>query len=40
LWGAPALLLLLGAGICWRIVAARSRLVAEDHEPLEEDVRS
>jgi cytochrome c-type biogenesis protein CcmH len=40
LWGAPGLLLLLGAWICWRIVRARSTLLEQDHEPLEEDLRS
>jgi cytochrome c-type biogenesis protein CcmH len=40
LWGAPALLLLLGAWFSWRIVRTRTRLLADDHEPLEEDLRS
>ena len=39
LWGAPALLLLLGALVCWRIVRARTRLLADDHEPLDEELR-
>jgi cytochrome c-type biogenesis protein CcmH len=40
LWGAPAVLLLVGAWFCWRIVRTRTRLLADDHEPLEEDLRS
>ncbi len=40
LWGAPAVLLLAGAWFCWRIVRTRTRLLADDHEPLEEDPRS
>jgi cytochrome c-type biogenesis protein CcmH len=37
LWGAPAALLVLGALICWRVVRQRTELLADDHEPLEED---
>jgi cytochrome c-type biogenesis protein CcmH len=37
LWGAPAVLLVLGALICWRVVRQRTVLLADDHEPLEED---
>jgi cytochrome c-type biogenesis protein CcmH len=37
LWGAPVALLLLGGAIAWRIVRARSALLAQDHEPLDED---
>jgi cytochrome c-type biogenesis protein CcmH len=40
LWGAPAALLLVGAAFSWRIVRTRTRLLADDHEPLEEDLRS
>jgi cytochrome c-type biogenesis protein CcmH len=40
LWGAPAALLLVGAWLSWRIVRTRTRLLADDHEPLEEDLRS
>ncbi len=39
LWGAPGVLLLLGAWFCWRIVRTRTRLLADDHEPFEEDLR-
>jgi cytochrome c-type biogenesis protein CcmH len=38
LWLAPGVLLLIGALVSWRIVRARSALVPDDHEPLEEDV--
>ena len=37
LWGAPAALLLIGALVCWRVLRNRVRLLASDHEPLEED---
>jgi cytochrome c-type biogenesis protein CcmH len=40
LWGAPAVLLLIGALVCWRIVRQRTALLAADPEPLEEDGRS
>ena len=40
LWGAPAALLLVGAWLSWRVVRTRTRLLADDHEPLEEDLRS
>jgi cytochrome c-type biogenesis protein CcmH len=40
LWGAPGVLLLLGAGICWRVVRARTSLLEHDDAPLEEDLRS
>jgi cytochrome c-type biogenesis protein CcmH len=40
LWLAPGVLLLGGALVSWRIVRARSALVALDNEPLEEDARS
>jgi cytochrome c-type biogenesis protein CcmH len=40
LWGAPAVLLLLGALICWRVVRQRATLLATDQDPVEEDVRS
>ena len=38
LWLAPGVLLLIGALVSWRVVRARSALVPDDHEPLEEDV--
>ena len=38
LWLAPGVLLLVGALVSWRIVRARSALVPQDNEPLEEDV--
>jgi len=37
LWGAPAVLLLIGALVCWRVVRNRVMLLPADHEPLEED---
>ena len=37
LWGAPGVLLLIGALVCWRVVRGRARLLSGDHEPLEED---
>jgi len=37
LWGAPALLLLIGALIAWRVVRNRVTLLPADQEPLEED---
>jgi cytochrome c-type biogenesis protein CcmH len=40
LWGAPAVLLLIGALVCWRIVRERSALVAADDGPIDEDARS
>ena len=40
LWAAPVVLLALGAGISWRIVRTRTRLVADDHEPLDDEPRS
>jgi cytochrome c-type biogenesis protein CcmH len=38
LWLAPGVLLLVGALVSWRIVRARTALVPQDNEPLEEDV--
>jgi len=38
LWLAPGVLLLVGAFVSWRIVRARSALVSQDNQPLEEDV--
>lgn len=38
LWAAPGVLLALGALVAFRIVRQRSKLLEEDHEPLEEDV--
>ena len=40
LWGAPAILLLIGGLICWRVVRNRVTLLPADHEPLEEDGQS
>jgi cytochrome c-type biogenesis protein CcmH len=40
LWGAPLVLLLIGAGVAWRIVRQRTMLLAEDRAPVEEDGRS
>ena len=40
LWGAPAVLLLIGTLVCWRVVRNRTTLLATDHEPLEEDGQS
>ena len=37
LWGAPLVLLLVGAIVCARILRARRALVAADAEPLEEE---
>ena len=39
LWFAPGALILLGALVAVRIVQKRSALVAQDNEPVEEDVR-
>jgi cytochrome c-type biogenesis protein CcmH len=39
LWGAPGVLLLVGAWFSWRIVRTRTLLLVDDHEPLEEDLR-
>jgi cytochrome c-type biogenesis protein CcmH len=40
LWGAPAVLLLIGALVSWRVVRNRMTLLPADHEPLEEDGQS
>jgi cytochrome c-type biogenesis protein CcmH len=40
LWLAPGVLILIGAFVAVRIVQQRSALVAQDNEPLEEDIRS
>jgi cytochrome c-type biogenesis protein CcmH len=40
LWGAPVVLLAVGALVAWRIVRARTALLADDHDPIEEDGRS
>jgi cytochrome c-type biogenesis protein CcmH len=37
LWGAPAVLLLVGVIVAWRVVRERTALLADDHEPLDED---
>ena len=39
LWGAPAVLLLVGAWASWRVVRQRSTLLATDQEAVEEDGR-
>jgi cytochrome c-type biogenesis protein CcmH len=40
LWGAPGVLILVGALVAVRIIQQRSALVRLDNEPLEEDIRS
>ena len=40
LWLAPGVLILVGAFVAVRIVQLRAALVAQDNEPLEEDIRS
>jgi cytochrome c-type biogenesis protein CcmH len=40
LWATPGVLLLIGAAVAVRVVSQRSKLVDQDHEPLEEDIRS
>lgn len=40
LWLAPAILLLVGGFIAWRVVRQRSALVAHDDSPLDEDARA
>lgn len=40
LWLAPGVLLIIGALVALRIVRQRSAMVAQDTEPLEEEVRS
>lgn len=37
LWGAPAVLLLVGAWVSWRIVRQRTTLLSTDQEPVDED---
>lgn len=37
LWGAPAVLLLVGAWAGWRIVRQRTTLLAADQEPVDDD---
>lgn len=39
LWGAPGVLILVGALVAVRIIQQRSALVPQDNEPLEEDIR-
>ena len=39
LWLAPGVLILIGAFVAIRIVQQRSKLLAQDNEPLEEDIR-
>jgi len=38
LWGAPAVLLLMGAVVSWRVVRQRTTLLAGDDQPVEEDL--
>jgi cytochrome c-type biogenesis protein CcmH len=40
LWGAPAMLLLVGVLVSWRVVRERTTLLAADQAPIEEDGRS
>ncbi|HSY05586.1 MAG TPA: cytochrome c-type biogenesis protein [Steroidobacteraceae bacterium] len=37
LWGAPGVLLLIGAVVSWRIVRQRTTLLGSDDQPVEED---
>ena len=37
LWGAPGVLLLIGAFVAWRIVRERTKLLPADNEPVDED---
>jgi cytochrome c-type biogenesis protein CcmH len=40
LWSAPGVLILIGAWVAVRVIKQRETLVAQDNEPLEEDIRS
>jgi cytochrome c-type biogenesis protein CcmH len=40
LWSAPGVLLLIGAAVAVRITKHRAALVAQDNEPVDEDMRS
>jgi len=40
LWSAPAVLLLIGAVVAWRVVKQRSALVAQDDSTIDEDARA
>jgi cytochrome c-type biogenesis protein CcmH len=40
LWGAPPVLLLIGAVVAWRTVRQRTMLLASDDGPLDEDGRA
>ena len=40
LWSAPGVLLLIGAAVAVRITKHRAALVAQDNEPVDEDIRS
>jgi cytochrome c-type biogenesis protein CcmH len=40
LWSAPGVLLLIGAAVAVRVTRQRAKLVEQDNEPVEEDVRS
>jgi cytochrome c-type biogenesis protein CcmH len=40
LWSAPGVLLLIGAAVAVRITKQRAALVAQDNEPVDEDIRS
>jgi cytochrome c-type biogenesis protein CcmH len=40
LWSAPGVLLLIGAAVAVRITKQRAALVAQDNEPVDEDIRA
>jgi len=40
LWSAPGVLLLIGAAVAVRVTRQRAKLVEQDNEPVEEDIRS
>jgi cytochrome c-type biogenesis protein CcmH len=40
LWSAPGVLLLIGAAVAVRITKQRTALVAQDNEPVDEDIRA
>ena len=40
LWSAPGVLLLIGAAVAVRITKQRAALVAQDNEPVDEDIHS
>jgi cytochrome c-type biogenesis protein CcmH len=37
LWGAPAILLLIGAGVCWRVIGQRRALLDADSDVEDEE---